>query len=147
MTPDYLDDGQVVEAGELIRGAGLQAHLSLYYKPDIFSALKINSKNNWGFKVTTETYNPENRRVRDFDFEPWKRRKTAEEWFAEAQEANGAESIVFAIREEEELSQQRELLSYWLDDNEPSMVRRSSSLFAKILFLGRCLGWNWMDCD
>ena len=136
------------ESGELIRSVGPQG--DLFYKPDIFSVLKINSQNQWGFKVTTETYRAQDRLVyesryymkrrgrsheSDFDDvsddeddyeepQPKIRKKKAEEWVAEAQEANTANWISFEIRDEDEVPgiQQREMLREWLEDNKPSEV-------------------------
>ena len=171
-TPNYRDADERAEAGELIRSVGPQG--DLFYKPDIFSVLNINSQNQWGFKVTTDTYRAEDRLVYesryymkrrargyrddsdndtdnsdssgndsedecedDIDHEsnddsdmyeepqPKKKRmKKAEEWAAEAQEANTAEWISFEIRAEGEvpISSQREMLTEWLDDNRPGQV-------------------------
>ena len=165
-TPDYCDADQREESGELIRSVGPQG--DIFYKPDIFSVLKIYSQNQWGFKVTIETYRAEDRLVyesryymkrrargydndsdnesdnesdndsvsvsddEDDDQEPqpkvskWTKKKKAEEWVAEAQEANTANWISFEIRDEAGVPrlQQREMLSEWLDDNKPSEVNK-----------------------
>ena len=156
-TPDYLDADQREESGEIIRSVGPQG--DLFYKPDIFSVLKIYSQNKWGFKVTTDTYRAEDRRVYESRYhmkrrargyeneshscddsendeeggchcgceEPKvkkKRMKKAEEWVAEAREANTAEWISFELKDTDKVPiiQQREMLSEWLEDNRPAEV-------------------------